>query len=130
MRKLATLGLALTLAACGDATGPTSIVGLYSLQTVNGETLPVTVFQDATERFEILGGRVSLNGDGTFSDATDFRYTSGQTVLTDTETATGTYVETGNNITFNVSDGGSYSMAVSGRTLTQVLEGITLVYRR
>jgi hypothetical protein len=124
-------GLAFLAAACGDSsTGPASIAGTYTLQTINGQAPPRTVFQDASGRVEITGGRVNLNADGTFSDATDLRVTSGTTVLTDTETAVGMWVQNGDNITFNVSGGGSYSMALAGRTLTQVEEGITLVYRR
>jgi ABC-type glycerol-3-phosphate transport system substrate-binding protein len=128
---VALAGITLAAACGGDsATGPDSIVGTYTLQTVNGVATPVTVFQDASGRVEVTGGRVSLNADGTFSDAIDLRLTSGQTVLTTTETAVGTYVRSGDNITFNVTGAEPYRMAISGRTLTQVEEGFTLVYRR
>lgn len=132
MRKLlAGLVLAFVAACGGDGgSGPnTEHVGTYTLQTINGAALPF-LLQSGTTRIEVTGGRVSLNADGTFSDITDLRVTQGTTVATTQEGTLGAYQRSGNNITLVPASGGSYSMAYSGNTLTQVESGATLVYRR
>jgi hypothetical protein len=117
-------------AACGDSTGPNSFLGVYTLETINGLPLPVTVLEDPTGRFEITGGQVTLNGNGTFSDRTDLRVTSGLEVLEFSDPVVGTYVRNGDRITFDAGIDGSYEMTLSGRTLTQFEPGLTFVYRR
>jgi hypothetical protein len=129
MRKLFAAAL-LVLAACSDSTGPNAHVGAYALTSINGVGLPVIVDQDATGTLEITAGLVTLSANGTFTDRTDFRETTGSQVFTDFDVTTGSYEINGNNITFFPNGGGSYSMAFSGETLTQVEPGFTLVYEK
>lgn len=131
MRKILAAAAALVaLTACGDSTGPNAHVGVYTLQTINGQNPPVVVDQDATTTVEVTSGVVTLNENGTFSDRIDFRVTEGTSVVNDFDIATGTYTLSGNTVTFNVAGGGSYSMVLSGITLTQTDIGFTLVYRK
>ena len=112
-RRLALLGmLAMTvaMAGCGDdddPSGPTEITGTYTLRTVNGASLPFTLWTEAEAGFkrEITGGSVTLNANGTYSDAFAIRDTEDGVVTTDTETSSGTYVRTGNTIAFTESNG-------------------------
>jgi hypothetical protein len=125
-------GIAL-LAGCGgdSATGPDSVVGTYTLQTINGQAPPQTVNEDANGRLEITGGRILLDGDGRFHNEIDIRVTSRGVTSGGTVHIFGTYVRTGTNITVTPAQGGeSYSMALSGRALTLGVGGATLVYRR
>jgi hypothetical protein len=80
------LALIAVVGACSDSTGPSGrLAGSYALRTINGATPPVTIFQDARERLEILGGAVTLEADGSYSDRTAFRDTF-DGVVTEEET--------------------------------------------
>jgi hypothetical protein len=126
------VGIALVGACGGDsATGPDPVVGTYTLQTINGQAPPQTLNEDANGRLEITGGRILLDGDGSFHNEIDVRITSRGVTSTGPVHLFGTYVRTGTNITVTPAQGGdSYSMALSGRTLTVGGAGATLVYRR
>jgi hypothetical protein len=69
MRRLLLAGFAMLLVACGgdSATGPASVTGSYSLRTVNGANVPAVVYQDATEKDEIVSSTISLAGDNSWS---------------------------------------------------------------
>jgi hypothetical protein len=126
------VGIALVGACGGDsATSPDSVVGTYTLQTINGQAPPQTVNEDANGRLEITGGRMLLDGDGRFHNEIDFRITSRGVTSNGPVHLFGTYVRTGTNVTVTPAQGGdSYSMALSGRTLTVGVGGATLVYQR
>jgi hypothetical protein len=129
MRKLLAAAV-FALAACSDSTGPDAHVGSYELRNINGQGLPQIIQQDASGTLEITGGLVTLRADGTFTDRIDYRFDDGVDFISESEVTTGFYTIAGNNVTFDTDDGFTYSMALSGRTLTQVEPGITLVYRR
>ena len=133
--RLLTVGGLVALAACSDSSGPDATIhGTYTLRTVNGQTLPATIFQDASGRFDITGGTLTLNSNGTFTDVVMFRIVSGTTTITDQASGTGTFAEAGNTVTFTTTDGETYTMTRSGGTLTQVVseEGLTftIVYQK
>jgi hypothetical protein len=132
---------ALAMGACGGdkSTGTkASLPGTYTMKTVNGSTLPVTYYQDASEKDEITSGNLVINSNNTFSETASFRVTlSGQT-STSSSTCTGTFTQNGNSITFteavssNEDCGGSYVGSWSnGNTLTVAFDaGIQVVYRK
>ena len=76
MRKFPalTFALLLPLAAC-ESTAPeeAGITGTYSLQTINGSSLPHTVLEAGSDRFEVTAGAITLNEDLTFTDLLTFR---------------------------------------------------------
>jgi len=116
----------------GGTTGPDdSHVGTFALGSINGQDLPFSL-TDGDATITVTRGTIALNADRTFRD--EFAYTVQQGASTEslTETAQGTYVRDGTNITFNATSPapGSYRMAFSGNTLTQVGQGFTFVYRR
>jgi hypothetical protein len=116
----------------GGSTGPDdSHVGTFTLGSINGQNLPFSV-EDGDAIITVTRGTIALNADRSFRD--EFAYTVQQGASTEslTETAQGTYVRDGTNITFNATSPapGSYRMAFSGNTLTQVGQGFTFVYRR
>ena len=122
--------------ACGgdgdSSTGPDDThVGTFVLGSINGQELPFSVV-DGDATITVTSGNIALNADRSFRD--EFAYTVQQGTSTEalTETALGTYVRDGTNITFNATTPapGSYRMAFNGTTLTQVGPGFTFVYRR
>ena len=138
-RRISGLTLAALLStsfACGgDDDGSTGLdnahVGTFTLVSVNGQNLPFSL-TEGTATITITSGSVTLNADRSFTDVTSYTFRQGTATESLTDTALGSYVRSGNNITFNVTspEPGTYSMAFSGNTLTQVEEGFTLIYRR
>ena len=118
------------LTACGDSTGPGSVVGIYILQTFNGLNLPVQLGPPgppgtAFTRGEITAGSVQLLDMGntcsvsltirtTVTDATG-NVTS---VTTDTETGTCTYSVTGTTIQLDFPGEAPVTGTISGNTIT------------
>jgi hypothetical protein len=140
MRQLALVLAAVVplalLGACGgdDSTGPgeTNPVGSYTLQTVNGNTMPWRFLVVGNDWAEITGGTGNINNGGTYSLTFNYRtMESGQT-STFSETSAGTYVRNGNAITFT--DGTDGSRATGTITGTQISvtdeDGIVYVFRR
>jgi len=106
-------------------------VGIYILQTINGESLPFVLVEVEEDMIEVLSGSVTLRNDQTFTDATTFRITEAGEVSTEEDIFSGTWVRTGNTIRFFVSTGETQTMTFDGENrLTQVVEGFTLVYAK
>jgi hypothetical protein len=132
--------VALAPAACGgdNSTGPShSVVGTYTLQTINGQPLPFLIFQGATEKYEFISDVVAVNADYTYSETGSVRYTDLTTgaVTAQPFSSAGTWRETNGAIEFtDASDGSVVNGTVSGNTLTilETVEGLqfTLVFRR
>ena len=116
----------------GDATGPggTSIFGTYTLETINGSSLPFVVFQVGNDKVEITAGSVQLNSDNTYSVSVTFRLTEAGTVTTETDTGAGTFTATGSTIQFSDAGDGSgpFTGSISGNTLTIIDDGDTFVF--
>ncbi|HEY2853535.1 MAG TPA: lipocalin family protein [Gemmatimonadaceae bacterium] len=70
MRKIALLLSVIALAACNnDSTSPNgSVVGSYSLRTINGSNLPYT-FSDGSV---LVSDQLTLNSNGTYVDIATF----------------------------------------------------------
>ena len=132
MRFLRLLLATAMLAACGGdgATDPSSITGAYDLQTVDGDPLPFVFFEIGADRLEITGGRITLNADETFSDRIEFRIIEDGVTSDNSETVTGTWEANGTDLTLTYQNGAESTVTISARTLTQVVEGITFVYRK
>lgn len=133
-RGIAPLLLVL-LAACSGADEPTAPLGdpsgVYTLQTVDGQPLPFLYLQIGDDTIEFLDGTVHLNADKTFIDATTLRVTALGVVTTEVDQADGVWSLAGSTVTFTQSDLAVYSMTWDGEdVLTQVVEGLTLIYRK
>ncbi len=137
------MAVALLTACDGDSTGNGgSIVGTYTLQTFNGENLPVEALggppfpPGVVFMFELTAGSVRLNSGNTCSVSITIRTTftdatGNVTVTTDTETDTCTYSVTGTAIRLTDSDGELTTVSINGNTLTLIDEdGNTLVFTK
>ena len=111
------------LACGGDSTGPESIEGTYTLQTINARALPVVVQQDAVAKVEVTAGSITLGPGTRWSIGLTARTTAGTDVSTMTDTLDGTWTRSGSILTLTTDDGDSESVVLSGRTLT--LQGET-----
>jgi hypothetical protein len=136
MRKLAALLAFVMLASCGsDGSAPTapvpqSIVGIWTLKTVNGAPLPFTIAQVGSDKTEATSDQLTVTATR-FTEVTQLRTTFNGQVTTSSETDTGTYVVSGANAAFKFDSDGSAGVGTIGiATLTIVQAGITLVYVR
>jgi hypothetical protein len=126
------VGGAAALGGCDEISGPEdAAVGAYSLRSVDDVSLPVIIEQRAGYTKEIIGGVISLNADGTFSDRLITREVSGSLVVPRTDTIIGTYSRTNDLLTFTATvDNSRWNGTINGVTLVQIISGLTLVYRR
>ena len=81
--------------ACSDGTGPASLVGRYSLRSINDQTLPAAALGPSLESsIRVTAGTLELKPGGKYSRSLTFTSlgnTEGQPITT---TADGTYVLT------------------------------------
>jgi Lipocalin-like domain len=129
MRRIALLIAVIALAACNnDSTSPNgTVIGSYSLRTINGNTLPYT-FSNSNV---LVSDRLTLNSDGSYFDVASFS-NSGQS------TEQGTWSINNNLITFqDHTDGISYTASLSGNVLTETFpsndgfsSSVTEVYQK
>jgi hypothetical protein len=136
MRRLAAtvLVLAVTLAACGDSTGPglglATPTGTYTLHTVNGNPLPYTVDEGDGFTLVIVSDAFTLQNGGRFSESFTLRVTENGITTTESGSGTGVWTITGTAITLTFDDGPAVSGTLSGGVMTLVDSGVSLVYRR
>jgi hypothetical protein len=121
--RLAFGALLVASVACGgDSTGPEPIEGTYALQTMGGQSLPVTVLQDETGTYEITAGSVTLTAPNAFTLKLTFRQTTSARVNTVTSAADGTWTRSGESVTLTTSEGDLIMASLSGRTLRMMGE--------
>lgn len=125
MRRVFALAvLAVALAGCGDATGPTTVTGSWNLQTVNNQSLPYTMVSttvgSTSYKYEITGMTINVNSGGSYTTTMNDRTTQGTTVSTSSSSSQGTWTQSGTDLTFtDSSDPTSASAAsISGGILT------------
>jgi hypothetical protein len=138
MRKLFLSTLAAAVAvttACGgdSSTGPgATVAGTYTLQTVNSKTLPFVLYDDGTQKIEVISDVYNISAGGTYTNQTVVRTTAGGTASTDTLSSNGTYKQSGNSLTLTDAADSTDQVTgtLSGSTFTINVEGVTLVYTR
>ena len=119
-----------TLAACGsDSPGgpsepavPTTPVGSYTITTVNGKSLPVALFAEATYTYEVTNGTLALTNDGKYSVVTTFRQTLPGSVSTFVDSTGGTWVRVGSTINLTNGQDGSLDSATWDKGILTFVE--------
>ena len=112
IKAVAVALLVVSLAACNsDTTAPSvSIFGNYSLRTINGNSLPLTLSNGQVLTSDML----TLNTDGTFTDAAQF---SDGTVSVEQ----GFFTNNNGSITFtDANTGAQFAGSLSGNVLTEI----------
>jgi len=120
--------LVLGLVACGDdVIGPEDIAGTYTLQSINGQSLP----WGPETGVEITAGSITINQSMTCSRSITGTATNGGTVVTVTDTEVCTYTFVNGVITFTWdSDGSTDSGSIVGSQLTVTVDGDVLIFRK
>jgi hypothetical protein len=120
---IAALAFAATAAACSgnDATSPTvSIVGTYTLKSINGSPLPYNFGNGVT----LTSDQLTMRADGSYSEIGN--YNDGSSTSED-----GFYTNNNGSITFNdETDQVTYHGSLSGRVLTEITNGFTATYQK
>ncbi|MEX0908151.1 MAG: lipocalin family protein, partial [Gemmatimonadaceae bacterium] len=106
------------------------IAGTYNLQTLDGQSLPVVVFDEPGFKLEVVSGNFVLAANRTFTTNVVFRITADNEVSTEAESFSGTYTVSGSTVTFTYSDGDTDSATLAGDTLTFSDGGSTAVFRK
>jgi hypothetical protein len=132
MKRFAFLTLlAMSVIGCGDdGTGPGSVAGRYELRTVNGGNVPYVLVSLGNDRFEVTSGSMQISKDNSFSVVLNTKTTESGATTSDSQTTTGTWALTGNQITFMDGSGTNTTGVITGDQLTVVEEGISLVFRK
>jgi hypothetical protein len=131
--RATTLVLAtMIVSACGSdkSTAPDAVVGVWSMQSVNGSPLPYTV-QVGSEVYQILADQLTLRSSRTFSD--DFtiqRPTDTGGVEFQTIPSSGTFTVNGSTVVFTYTDGTTETGIVSDNTMTISATGFSAVYEK
>lgn len=129
-------GILMVASACGDdSTGPgtvqESVVGTWTLTSVNGSALPYTVEQSGANKIEVMSDVLTVGAGGAFTQLTTVRITQNGVVTTQSLPDAGTYTVSGTAVTFRFdSDGSSGTGTLNGKTLTVAAEGLSLVYAK
>jgi len=120
--------LVLGLVACrDDVIGPEDIAGTYTLQSVNGQSLPWVL----EAGIEVTAGSVTINENMTCSRSLTATLTDGGTVVTVTNTDEGTYTFVNGAIMFAWdSDDSTDSGSIVGSRLTLSADGDVLILRK
>lgn len=148
MRVYSVLLFAATLGvvACGGSSGDRSItgpspsqshIGTYSLTQVNGASLPVVFYSNASGNGTFISGSAVLRSDGSYQQTlTDsIAYSDGTSGGKQTSYENGTYSITGSQITFTIpadvnNAALSYSGAVDGTTISYTYSGTSLTFKK
>lgn len=124
----------LGILACGSSTESsqaTSVVGTWSLQTINGTPLPFVIQQTGANTEQITSDVYRLVAGGVFTQMTGKRFTINGVVTTQSVPDAGIYVVNGNAVTVQYNSDGSRATAVwSGDTMTIAGGGFVSVYTR
>ncbi len=135
-RSVAVLGVALA-AACGGDDSPAGpgdpgnqVAGTYTLRTVAGRTLPAVLFEEGSDKLEVVSGALTLNPNGRYTGTMTLRVTEGGSVTTETDSGTGTYTTTGGALVLIDEEGERTTVARSGDSITISDGGIAMVFTR
>lgn len=124
--------LMLSLTGCGgDSTGSVSdIAGTYTLISVSGVLLPVTLFEADADKVEVTAGSIVLNEDRTFSGSLTVQETESGSVTTETQPLVGRYSRSKDALTFTFTGGEQVPASISGNDLAVTADGLVYLFRR
>ena len=118
-------------AACGsnDSTSPPlGASGTWSLQTINGTALPVTI-GSGSQAVSVVSSTLTISSNGNYNEVVTLRPlgAASNTIFTEI----GTWSFTNGVVTFNdQTDGITYTGSISGNSLTENTGGFVSVYAR
>ena len=127
----------IAFAACSDSNAPDmSHVGLYEMVSVDGDPLPVTVYDLPNDMLQVTEGSLTLKANNSFVESVTLVQTiDGVVGPGEPLTCAGHYTRRGNTVTMTSPEtdscaGGSVTGTLSGSTLTVDYDGTTVVFSR
>jgi hypothetical protein len=137
MRKVWSMGMMLAGAAILSSCSALDAIGTvgrfsatYELRSVNGESVPATVYSEPGYRLEVLNANFTLEEDGTYSEAGIVRETVNGFSETRSSSSRGYYEYYNGEITFDENGGRRYYGYIEGNTLIIEDQGVRMTYRR
>ena len=141
MRRIAFLVSLVALAGCAGDTpeftlGPTdaNVVGTFSLTNSNGRLLPIVARLTTEEEWDMTSDQLIIRADLTWSETSNYKVTTFQTggISAQQTSSSGTYEIADSKINFVMTNGGTatYTVSVSGNTLTMIYNGGHFIYTR
>jgi hypothetical protein len=131
------------LAGCvGESTAPKgindegtestpSIVGTWSLRTLNGSNLPFMIAQDGSFKIEIVSDILTVAAGSTFTEIRTLRSSDDGAAATEEYSDAGSYSISGKAVIFTFQSGSlPFKGTLNGHTLTLVLDGQQYVYQK
>ena len=136
-RQLAIGAVAIFSLACGSdsITAATSVNGTYSLRTINGAALPVTLTDSLNGiPFQLTfmsPSSITLNADHSVRIIATARWVFGSVDEVQADTTTATYALSGKQVTFSQPGSTSWTAEWNGSDmLTTVDNGVTFTFRK
>ncbi|HEX6575185.1 MAG TPA: hypothetical protein VF042_09440 [Gemmatimonadaceae bacterium] len=130
-RILIAAAIAMSAGCDSGVVGASATTGVYTLKTVNGESLPFTISGSGANKTEIVDDKFTLYEGNTYAEQGTMRVTVNGTPSTTAISETGSYGTLGTSMTFTNSAGTRQRVAVgTGDKITFVENGMTLIFRK
>ena len=123
---LAALPLLSTRATAAPASGPNDVAGVYTLVSVNGARVPMTLEHEGAKLL-IRSGAFTINADGTCVSTMVFAPPNHPEA---TRVVKAAYTRSGSKLTMQWEGAGITEGTVDGATFTMDNEGMILAYRK
>lgn len=129
-------GVLVAAASCADMVSPDeaadrALVGVYSISSVNGAGLPITLAVDDTASVDLISGTITLREDKTFTDIINVNLTTPSGVTVEADTARGNYSRLADTLKFAPTDGhDNYQAVTNNSTLTESSIEFVIVYHK
>ena len=133
MKSFAALALVLLLSACNEFTAAKNNdhIGSYSMSSVNGIGLPFTLSDETADTaVAVVNGTVTLNGDRTFTDRSQFQLVVDGDTTVEEQVIDGRYVRSGESVSLSGYDGSSYGAILDGTNLVVIHGPLQVSYTR
>jgi hypothetical protein len=130
MKKWLSLFVTVALAAaCGDSTGPDANLGLYVLQSIDGDPVPVRITEQPAFVIDLTSGQLQLLDGGTCALSQMYRRDDEGTITNITiDTETCTWTLNGTAISITTDDDSPVTGTLVGGTITVTPEGVVWIY--
>jgi hypothetical protein len=132
-RALIGLVVLFTVLCCDSGVvGSSTVLGVYTLRTINDSALPYTIAISGADKTEILDDVITLYEGDTYAESSHLRVTANGQVTNQAINESGGSSLFGTSITLRSADGSRTRIATStdNNTLTIVQPGQTWVYRK
>jgi hypothetical protein len=127
------VALGITAVACDSTGGPfghRQYHGDYYLALLDGAVLPTPLVDDPWYRFEVTGGKLTLNSNQSFSVRLDHRVIQGSDTVTGSTVETGAYIIYGEELRLRFTDGVIVQNVIDFSEIRGMRAGHMWVHRR